>query len=210
MFYSRKDEFRLLWPVRGPVPGQAARLARTGQSGCYDALGRAVDCAGTGQDGELRLGAPWPEPRFRREGAGIRDLLTGLLWLVPEQLAPERLIGEPLTWDRALELASSHGPGWRLPSIDELEGLVDAGRADPAWPEELARLLAGSPGEAPPLRAEGLWSATTSGFDPAWAFVLYARKGAVGVGFKQGAEFLAWPVRGPVSPPVAAVAVNPA
>lgn len=193
MFYSRKDEFRLLWPVRGPAPGQARRLARTGQTACFDALGREIPCAGTGQDGALQLGVPWPEPRFRRTEQGILDRLTGLVWLAPEHLA-----GGALTWDRALELASSRGAGWRLPDIDELEGLVDAGRADPAWPEELALLL----GNAPPARAEGLWSATSSGFDPAWAFVLYVQKGAVGVGFKQGAEFLAWPVRGPENPAV--------
>ena len=42
---------------------------------------------------------------------------------------------------------------------------------------------------------EGLWSATTSGFDQGWAFVLYPRKGAVGVGFKANREFRAWLAR---------------
>lgn len=183
MFYSRKDEFRLLWPVRG----QGAVLPRTGQWRCHDAQGREIPCAGTGQDGELRLGLPWPEPRFRRTAQGILDSLTGLLWL-----APERLPAAPLAWAQALDLAAASGPGWRLPDINELESLVHAGRADPALPEELAALAQ----TAPVLSAEGLWSATTSGFDPAWAFVLYAQKGAVGVGHKPGVQFPAWPVRG--------------
>ena len=35
----------------------------------------------------------------------------------------------------------------------------------------------------------GLWSGTTSGYDPAWAWVLYVGKGAVGVGHKPGRHF---------------------
>lgn len=180
LFYSRKDESRLLWPVAG----ESALLPRTGQSACFGADGRPAPCAGSGQDGELRLGAAWPEPRFERGAGELLDRLTGLAWLDPA-LLPE----QDLSWAGALELAqgldSGPGPDWRLPDINELESLVDAGRAGPALPEELAA-----------ARAEGFWSATTSGFDPAWAYVLYVQKGAVGVGFKAGREFRAWPVRG--------------
>ena len=190
MFYSRKDEFRLLWPVRG----ESAVLPRTGQSACFDAAGLAIPCPGSGQDGELRAGIPWPSPRFERCGQDLLDRLTGLCWLDPAALPDQ-----PLTWQEALDLAAARpgpaGQPWRLPDINELESLVDADRADPALPLEPA---------APPLPAallaEGFWSATTSGFDPAWAFVLYVQKGAVGVGFKPGRAFLAWPVRRPCAP----------
>ena len=182
MFYSRKDEYRLLWPVRG----QSHVLAQTGQSVCYDVTGEAVPCPGTGQDADLRTGVPWPAPRFQRTPQGALDLLTGLCWLEPGHLT-----GRITTWHEAVTYAASFGPGWRLPNIDELESLVDADRANPALHPELAATLA----LPVALSAEGLWSGTSSGYDPAWAFVLYIQKGAVGVGFKPGAEFHVWPVR---------------
>lgn len=184
LFYSRKDEFRLLWPVRGA----GAVLPRSGQESCFEVAGAEIPCTGSGQDGELRLGLPWPEPRFETLAGngekGVLDRLTGLVWL-----HPQRLSAGLLDWAGALAFAAAQGEGWRLPEIRELESLVDAGRANPAVPADLAAF--GN------LAAEGFWSATQSGFDPAWAFVLYAQKGAVGVGFKAGAEFPAWPVRGP-------------
>jgi len=173
MFYSRKDDDRLLWPVCG----ESLLLPQTGQRECFDAGGRASACPGTGQDGELRAGAPWPEPRFEVREQGVLDLLTGLCWMDPARLA-----AGVSTWRQAQDAL---GDGWRLPDINELESLVDAARANPALPEPL-RLAA---------TVEGLWSATTSGFDSDWAFVLYVQKGAVGVGFKPNPDFHAWPVR---------------
>jgi len=185
MFYSRKDEFRLLWPVRGESPV----LPRTGQKSCFDAAGAVIPCAdkglGHGQDGALRRGVPWPKPRFERARDGVLDRLTGLVWAEPAAL-PQGL----LDWQQARELAAEWGgvgTGWRLPEITELESLLDAECANPALPM-------GMP-DAQAVTAEGFWSATVSGFDPAWAFVLYAQKGAVGVGFKAGREFSVWPVR---------------
>lgn len=183
LFYSRKDEFRLLWPVRG----EGRALPRTGQTGCFDGSGAVLACAGSGQDGELRLGLPWPAPRFVDEDGGVLDRLTGLVWL-----HPARLSAGLLDWQGAKDFAAAQGEGWRLPGIRELESLVDADRANPALPAELCALPARGN-----TAAEGFWSATQSGFDPAWAFVLYAQKGAVGVGFKAGREFPCWPVRGP-------------
>ena len=58
-----------------------AEVARTGQTACYDASGAVVACAGTGQDGDLLAGAPWPDPRFSSNGDGtVTDSLTGLVW----------------------------------------------------------------------------------------------------------------------------------
>ena len=43
---------------------------------------------------------------------------------------------------------------------------------------------------------EGYWSSTTSRYEPRYAWVLYTRDGAVGVGFKPEATFGAWAVAG--------------
>jgi len=180
MFYGRKSDARLVWPVRG----ESEVLAATGQVACHDGSGSLATCAGSGQDGELRRGAVWPSPRFERTGLGQLDRLTGLIWAEPARL-PEG----PLVWAEALAFAAAldpgDGPAWRMPGINELESLADAGAADPAFPPGL-RSLAG---------VEGYWSATTSFFDPAFAFVFYSRKGEVGVGFKEKRDFHVWPVR---------------
>ncbi|NTW88649.1 MAG: hypothetical protein HGB26_05900 [Desulfobulbaceae bacterium] len=48
------------------IPGITAviNLHHTGQVTCYNSAGTAIDCAGTGQDGDVRAGVPWPIPRF--------------------------------------------------------------------------------------------------------------------------------------------------
>jgi hypothetical protein len=176
------------------VRGESQILPQTGQLECFNAAGQAIGCTGSGQDADLRQGMPWPEPRFAQSAQGLLDRLTGLCWFPPEQLP-----GRAATWHEALSLATSFnamgkaedGPPWRLPDINELESLVDAGRANPALPLELTAGLA----VPVALAAEGFWSGTTSGFDNGWAYVLYVQKGAVGVGFKPGAEFHVWPVR---------------
>ena len=56
-------------------------LPKTGQTKCYDTSGNEIDCAGTGQDGEIQAGVEWPEPRFADYGNGtVMDNLTGLMW----------------------------------------------------------------------------------------------------------------------------------
>lgn len=179
MFYGKKDQDCLCWPVAGNL-----LLPRTGQDRCFDGLGNEAACAQTGQDGEVRSGTPWPRPRFEEAaGEGIRDRLTGLVWARRADAA-----GGQVAWDEGLAVAAAFGDGgWRLPDINELESLVDAGQAFPALP-------AGHPFQAV---GEAYWSSTTSAFEKNWAHALYLHKGAVGVGHKSGREFLVWPVRGP-------------
>lgn len=183
MFYGKKDQDCLCWPVAGE-----GFLPRTGQVRCYDAAGREIACQGTGQDGETRAGLVWPRPRFTSAPDGdagqVLDRLTGLVWAVRADTA-----GGPVDWEEALRLAGAYaGGGWRLPHINELESLVDAGAANPALPE--GHPFAGV--------GEAYWSATTSAFEPAWAHALYLHKGAVGVGIKRSREFFVWPVTGPI------------
>lgn len=175
MFYGDKARDSMVWPVRG----ESQVLARTGQSRCRDAGGAIIDCAGSAQDGELRCGAPWPTPRFDEEEAGVRDLLTGLLWT---HSADQCGI---CAWEDALREAGERGKKgrkWRLPTIRELESLVDAEQHSPALPS------------SHPFTdtREAYWSSTSSAYAPDWAYCLYLHKGAVGVGFKVKREFHAW------------------
>src|SRR5665647_3152044 len=94
MFYGGKDQSFMLWPVRGEgldvVP-------RTGQCLCYDTSGKVISCTDSGQDGEWRYGAPWPEPRFEILHAGVLDRLSRLLWRRSASLTPQ-----PVVWREAL------------------------------------------------------------------------------------------------------------
>lgn len=185
MFYGRKDQYYLLWPVRG---GETARLPATGQRRCYDAAGREFDCAGSGQDGEYRMGRVLPEPRFADQGEVVTDLLTGLRWLKVANLT-----GAPVSWLEALAAVATLNQravagitNWRLPNINELEALVDCACHSPALSvsHPFAEVQ------------EVYWSATTSFFERDWAWALYLHKGAIGVGYKAGATFHAWAVAG--------------
>ncbi len=118
-------------------------------------------------------GCRWPEPRFTISTDQVLDSVTGLKWF-PRTL-PEQ--GET-NWQDALDMANRMD-GWRVPTILELESLVDVSRA---WPA----LTQGHPFEQ---ELDGVWSSTTSGYDPAWAWVLYFGKGSVGVGHKPGKHF---------------------
>ena len=115
------------------------------------------------------------------------DRLTGRVWL--------RSFDEmdrPLIWEKALAaidaLNAQEAGGyadWRLPNIRELESLVDLNRHSPALPTD-------HPFEQV---AEGYWSSNTSIYEKRYAWVLYPRDGAVGVGYKPLADFCVWAVR---------------
>lgn len=183
MFFGGKDQSFLVWPVRGAGNGV---LPRTGQTLCFDGDGRPVSCAGSGQDGEWLLGAALPEPRFAPCGDGSWDRLTGLVWRRRADLA-----AGAVTWPEALAAVAGlnrHASRlWRLPTINELDSLVDCANHTPALPC------------GHDFRAVGdvYWSSTTSAFEPDWAWALYLDKGAVGVGQKRSARFRVWAVSGP-------------
>lgn len=179
MFYGRKDSDYLVWPVCGT----STVLPATGQHHCYDQLGNTIDCAQTGQDGDLQTGILWSATRFTKNADGIHDRLTGLTWY-----ADANPTGTPVSWGEALtrvaEIARHSKRPWRMPTINELESLVDGSRRSPAL------------SSAHPFHAiqEAYWSSTTSFFEPCWSYVLYLYKGAVGVGYKNNRDFALWPV----------------
>jgi len=182
MFYGHKEQFFMVWPVRGKGNNI---LPATGQTECYDATGERISCTGSGQDGAFRWGSPWPEPRFEAAESGFLDRLTNLCWHGSADLS-----GRLSTWEEAFEAVTDLNRGhggtapWRLPNINELESLVDCGTHSPALPH------------GHPFRdvREGYWSSTTSLFEPDWAWALYLTKGAVGVGQKKDEHFSVWAV----------------
>ena len=117
------------------------------------------------------MGRRWPEPRLATTDAGIEDRLTGLIWHPESDLAKGAV-----TWPEALTIAAFLEGHWRLPTINELESLVDCARCDPAL----------AAGHAFGRMGQGYWSSTTSLFEPDWAWALYAETGALGVGQERG------------------------
>ena len=130
----------ILWGIEADAQRQGkgkssripAPVPQTGQTVSY----------ADGDDGDLQMGVPWPDPRFSDRGDGtVRDNLTGLIWL-----KDAGCIGQQ-TWVNALEtcnaLASpacgltdgSVAGDWRLPNLRELQSLIDYGRFAPALPE---------------------------------------------------------------------------
>jgi len=185
MFYGGKDQSYLVWPVRGSDTGV---FIATGQQRCYDHKGQEIECLATGQDGEYRVGRQWPENRFCLQGDIVEDRLTGLQWLRQASLGQQ-----PVNWQQALaqvaEFNQQSAQHWRLPSINELESLVDCSRARPALAAaELFSQL-----------KDVYWSSSTSLYEPDWAWALYMNKGAVGVGQKYLPAFHVWPVSGIIS-----------
>lgn len=131
-------------------------LIETGQTTCYDSDGNLIDCAGTGQDGELRRGVAWPNPRFTDNGdQTVTDNLTGLIWTKDGNLMETRdpgfdtggtVMGDTagdglVLWQRALDYVKKLNQenylghnDWRLPNIVELESLIHAGQVlTTAW-----------------------------------------------------------------------------
>lgn len=167
MFYGRKTEYSLFWPVRGV----STVLPVSGQKHCYDATSR-----------DTQRGISIPNGRFTVRNDAVHDALTGLHW------ARKADVCGPVLWEEALavvrDLRKRSGVAWRLPTIRELESLVDAAHAFPA-------LTATHPFAAV---GDQYWSSTSSSFAWDWAMVLYLGKGAVGVGYKTAEPFLVWPV----------------
>jgi hypothetical protein len=141
----------------------------------------------SGQDGELQFDITWPKPRFQQHRYGVRDNLTGLVWTKTAYLT-----GEPVDWHRAFDAVkafnkrANYSATWRLPTINELESLVDCSQANPA-------LQISHPFSS---LQDVYWSATTSVYETDWAWALYLNKGALGVGQKQQARFHVWAVYG--------------
>jgi C1A family cysteine protease/putative hemolysin len=111
----------------------AVDLPKTGQTICFDAYGNVCLCGDLdcprNQDGRMRAGYPWPDPRFIVNGDCVIDNLTGLMWAK----SPDSI---QIDWQQAVDYANNlilcDYTDWRLPNVNELESLVNAGQANPA------------------------------------------------------------------------------
>lgn len=113
----------------------APGLRKTGQTTCYETGGTSIDCAGTGQDGDIQAGKVWPSPRFTSgtgtEAGCITDNLTGLMWV-------KQTIVDHLAWQDALDYANNlilcGHDDWRMPNLKEMLSLINRGQAGTtAW-----------------------------------------------------------------------------
>ena len=186
----KTDSFSFyVWPVRSGQVGVIS-LPKTGQTTCYDSGGSVVPCTGTGQDGEIQAGVPWPSPRFTAgtgtEADCVKDNLTGLMWVKnPDSITR--------TWHQALDFAKCLSlcgyDDWRLPNRKELYSLTDFSRYNPALPSghpflnvQLNNYWSSTPVTDPDHFAHFVW----------FAYMWY---GGTGADFKSS-SFYVWPVRG--------------
>jgi len=134
--------------------GGSVELPQTGMTQCSNHKGISIPCAGTGQDGDVGAGVPWPDPRFTDQDTGFPlsgqvavDQLTGLMWLRdanciqtthPEADVDKKAGDGLVRWNTALDFAAGVNSGvyggcgagyadWRVPNINELASLLNAG-----------------------------------------------------------------------------------
>ncbi len=175
-----------------------------------------TDSAAAADDGAIRAGVPWPEPRFTNPdgstpitGEVVLDQLTGLMWLrntncirtnYPDYYS--NTAGK-VTWRHALEFIRGMNQGtygtcgagyldWRLPNLNELESLSQAG----------------SPTPGPWRHSQGFrhvkghyWASTYLASQPEEAWNLKANNGALVVTPRKWVQATAWPVRGETRSP---------
>lgn len=165
------------------------QLPQTGQATTYS----------IGDDGDIRSGVPWPNPRFSSGGTGCRtDNLTGLTWAQNGNLPNAQL-----TWEDALAYIITLNAGggicghsdWRLPNVNELATLINANETNSAsW------LNAAGQGFSN-VQAAKYWTSTTYAnltWGNAWAVDMW--EGGT-YDYAKTSVFYILPVRGTTSGP---------
>jgi hypothetical protein len=141
-----------------------------------------------GDDGNLKKGVVWPNPRFiDHEDGTVTDRLTGLMWAQDVQQ-----IQGLMDWDSALikcnGLVLAGYTDWRLPNIRELQSLIDYGNWDPVLPSNHPFINVDIT-----LGHDEFWSSTTSG--NRIPYIMHIIGGFVQEMGNPG-PFHVWPVRG--------------
>ncbi len=177
------------------VFGGKAPVEKTGQITSYSETG--------GEDGDLRKGVKWPNPRFTDKGNGtVKDNLTNLIWLKDANAFGLR------TWEQALSDANALASGtagltddskagdWRLPNRNELISLIDVAYNSPALSSASGKSHWTSGDAFIGVQSDGYWSSTTYSYDAmaAW-FVSLGDGGVYHVNKYFYYTFSVWPVR---------------
>jgi hypothetical protein len=221
-FFAKQSGFTE--PASGPGPGTmhtldqimaqaqpralAKRVAKTGQTTCWNADGTVIPCVGTGQDGQYQAGIDpvvtaifgtayntpaWTGVRFTDNGDGtVTDSLTALIWLKNANCFGARLWATALSDANALASGScglsdgSVAGAWRLPNGNELHSLIDPTQSNPALP-------AGHPFTG--VQSDNYWTSTTVDYHTSGAVVVALPTGAL-VGAEKAGAIYVWPVRG--------------
>lgn len=166
-------------------------ILQTGQTLCYDTVGNIIECAGTGQDGELQKGVA---RSYTDNGDGtIMDNTTGLMW---ERLCDNDVnplcpvindVDPTYTWDGAYQKIADLNTtpcfanycDWRLPNYNELQTLVHYGKQvlaiDSVFDNDVDSFTFGDPGSAT------YWTSTSRQNDPSQKWV---------IGFVEGRNWL--------------------
>ena len=189
------------------VPTAACSLPATGQTTCWDNSGNIIPCAFTGQDGDVRAGAPLA---YVDNGDGtITDVNTGLMWEKKSQDFSMHDATLVFTWDEALGYATALNENffaghhdWRLPNIKELQSIVnyevDSPAVSPAFNNGCVSgctILTCSC-----IRADVFtWSSTTEELNPQHAWVVDFSEGLVIAFSGKASDFVVRAVRGPGS-----------
>jgi len=183
-------------------------LPQSGQSSCWDGSGNIIDCAGTGQDGDILAGIACNNPRFIDNGnQTVTDNLSGLIWVKNANLMKTRdpsfdvdstLQNGAVFWQHALDYIKKLNTekylghnDWRLPNINELRSLTNRQQSNML---SLSSWLT-SQGFTN-INGTTFWSSTT--FAPntlaAWCVDIY-KDGSVENSLKNYATAYVWPVR---------------
>ena len=99
------------------------------------------------------------------DGGLVRDTLTNLVW-------QQQLSTTHMTWGAAQTYCSAVGAGFRLPTIKELESILDLTRANPMYQTAF-----------PSTPGEPFWTSST-GWDIDFSYGSYGNSGTINVGSK--------------------------
>jgi hypothetical protein len=178
---------------------QAAPLLKTGQVKSYDVDGN--EDSSIKDDGYYQAGA---SRNYTRSGDIVIDNVTGLQWQDNESITKQWLTDENYNtcdnnnsstacYDTSGDTATTYCESltlggysdWRLPSIEELETLVDDGRYNPAVTTKVFQHISSS----------NYWSSTTDAYYTSVAWYVYFFYG-YSVGIRKTNNFYVRCVRG--------------
>lgn len=166
-----------------------ALLLKTDQTGCYDAHGQDVPCAGSGQDGETNFTQADQAARFDIQDKVVTDRKTGLTW--SRSASPAEF---PITWAEAFQYTTELNRqdcrrihNWRLPTRRELFSLISHQQINPALPEGHPFM------DVTPVY---YWTASKCKRLTDQAWYIHLGGGRIYRGMQHG-SYMLWPVAGP-------------